>query len=164
MIIKQLVYTFQMNVSNLARDISNIWFSIRFAFYKWKYGGPKNIPPEVISKLLGNKNNPALEKAMVAGTEVYTALKKICEIFAINYMDTKFFEEFSLMIHGQLTKVEDSEKFDQILSSDKKRLAVFNAMVLSNDITPRQVEWVKSSGKKEEFEQWLAGSKDIYGG
>jgi hypothetical protein len=152
---KQIIYTLRMNVDNFIRDLSNIWFTIRFAFYKWWYKGASNIPPDIIGSLVGGPNNDVQEKAIVAGVEVYSALKAICELFHLNYMETKFFEQFSLMLHGQLTNVKDSERFDEILSSDTKRVEVFNAMVELGDIKPYSVEWTKHTKHPESFDEWL---------
>lgn len=151
---QQLGYTLRMNVANFKRDISNIWFTIRFSFYKWYYKGGANIPPDVVGTLL-LPPSPEEERASIALTETYIALKEVCSKFNIDYTNTDFFIDFSLMIHGQLESAIIDEELEIILNSNQKRMAVYLALAKRGDISTSQVSALRQSIQWNNFYVWL---------
>lgn len=149
---RQLTYTLRMNVSNLIRDISNIWFSIRLTYYAWKYKGGANIPPEIVGKLLGSTED---QRALEAEMKLNRAMEELCELFNLPLQETEIFTKFSLLLHGKLEKVEDNDDFTVMLNAPYTREVVFGSMIKYGDITTKDTDHMKRSNEWERFQKWL---------
>jgi hypothetical protein len=150
---KQLLYIVRMNIANLLRDIDNIRFNLLFGFYKWKYKGAKNIPHDIIGKLLGP---PEDMEAATAAILTLRELKSVSEKFGLVHEQTQTYKKFGELLNGKLASVEDNELFEKLFNAKRKRAVMFDVMVIFGDISQHKVEWMKKTNEWEELQYWLS--------